>query len=107
MEKKIKIFISGKITGEVIRECILKFNMAEIDLYTKFGGDIRVVNPLHLKGIHFGIEHSKAMNICYEALEDCTHIFMLEDWKDSEGAGMEHIFAKRNKIKVIYQNNEK
>lgn len=104
-EEAVKVFISGKITGEPIAECFYKFYDAGryIIGLEKEGQLIRIANPLWLKGIHFGISHKEAMEICLKALKDCTHIFMLKDWKESKGAIMEHQFALDNGIKIIYQ----
>ena len=104
-EEVVKVFISGKITGEPIYKCLFKFN--EVLLYImgleKEDRIIETANPLYLKGIHFGISHKEAMEICLEALKDCSHIYMLKDWKESEGAKIEHQFALDNNIKIIYQ----
>ena len=109
---KKKVFISGKITGEPILACGSKFYEAarEIGMSGKFdlrllmeGQKDKIVNPLYLRGIHFGISHKEAMEICLKELKTCTHIYMLKDWKQSKGAKMEHEFAKNNNIKIIYQ----
>ena len=104
-EEAVKVFISGKITGEPIEECLYKFIDAALYIFglEKKNQKIEIVNPLRLKGIHFGISHKEAMEICLEALKDCTHIYMLRDWKESEGARIEHQFALDNGIKIIYQ----
>ena len=104
-EKAVKVFISGKITGEPIFECSYKFSDACGYIFGLQKEDqiIEVVNPLWLEGIYFGISHQEAMKICLEALKDCSHIFMLKDWKESKGAMMEHQFAMDNGIKIIYQ----
>lgn len=104
-EKAVKVFISGKITGETIDECIRKFSDACWVIYPliKEYQIIEIVNPLRLKGIYFGISHQEAMKICLEALKDCSHIYMLRDWKESDGAKIEHQFALDNNIKTVYQ----
>lgn len=101
----VKVFISGKITGEPIDECYYKFAEAcgHIMGLEKEDQIIEIVNPLWLKGIHFGISHKEAMEICLEALKDCSHIYMLKDWKESKDAMIEHQFAMDNGIKIIYQ----
>lgn len=100
------IFISGKITGERIYECCEKFHDAWLMILDEWHGvyyEANVINPLDLKGIHFDVSHEEAMKICFEALKDCTHIYMLRDWKESKGAMMEHDFAIENNIKIIYE----
>lgn len=99
-----KIYIAGKITGEPIRECFYKFDEAEYEIKTKLNVYFeKVVNPLELPGIYFGISHADAMKICMRALRECTHIYMLEDWKESKGATMEHEWAKENGLEIIYE----
>lgn len=104
-EEAEKVFISGKITGEPIEECYYKFGEAWLDIIGLIKEDqiIEIINPLWLKGIYFGISHKEAMEICLEALKDCSHIYMLRDWKESKGAKIEHQFALDNNIKIIYQ----
>lgn len=103
-----RIFISGKITGEPISECAGKFD--EAYEFIAFWGGVRVefkpnnvINPLDMPGIHFGISHAEAMEICLRELKNCTHIYMLRNWKDSPGAIQEHEFAKANNIEIIYE----
>ena len=101
MKEKI-IFISGKITGENIAQCFDKFYRAYHKL-SDMTNNISCINPLFLEGIHFGISHEKAMELCFAELKNCTHIYMLKDWKESKGAIMEHQFSLDNNIKIIYQ----
>lgn len=103
----MKIFISGKITGEPIAECFEKFRQAS-DSWTRTRAAIikkKVVamNPLMLPGICFDIEHGEAMNICFDALAKCDAIFMLKDWKQSKGAQMEHEKAKSLGLEIHYE----
>lgn len=100
-----KVFISGKITGEQIDECFHKFANAWLYIFELEKDDqiIEKVNPLWLEGIYFGISHKEAMEICLKELKTCSHIYMLKDWKESEGAKIEHQFALDNGIKIIYQ----
>lgn len=98
-----RIFISGKITGEKIDRCYHKFLNASYAIHQDYENSFGVINPLNIKGIHFGISHEKAMELCFSKLKKCTHIYMLKDWEDSKGAIMEHQFALDNNIKIIYQ----
>ena len=104
-EEADKVFVSGKITGDPIDECVYKFSDACEDIFNLEKEDqiIRIVNPLFIKGIHFGISHEEAMGICLKELRDCSHIYMLRDWKESKGAKIEHQFALDNGIRIIYQ----
>lgn len=100
-----KVFISGKITGEPIEKCFYKFSEAweYIAGLEREDEIIEIVNPLWIEGVHFGISHKEAMERCLEALKECSHIYMLKDWKKSLGAMIEHQFALDNGIIIIYQ----
>ena len=45
-------------------------------------------------------------NLRLKELESCDAIFMLRDWKESNGATIEHEKAKEWGLKIIYQNKE-
>lgn len=98
----MKVFISGKITGEDISTCMRKFEIAEKVLYG-FNVFDKIINPLKIDGIHFGISHDEAMEICFDELKDCTHIYMLKDWQTSVGAKKEYKFAGENNIIVLHE----
>ncbi|HNQ31834.1 MAG TPA: DUF4406 domain-containing protein [Candidatus Woesebacteria bacterium] len=97
----MKIFISGKITGEPVEACVNKFAEAELSMYCRTEVD-DVVNPLNLQGIHFGISHEEAMRLCISALDDCDAICMLPDWTKSRDASMEFEHATRTGKKVLF-----
>src|SRR5690625_2424014 len=103
----IKIFISGKITGEPINRCFWKFHHAKTDdvlMKLKFSDDyIRAVCPFDIEGVNFGLKYSKYTHLCNEELKTCTHIYMLKDWRESEGAKKEHQLAKKIGLEIIYQ----
>ena len=95
-----KVFISGKITGELIIPCVFKFKQAMLDEKIRdFGTRI---HPFHLD-VYFDIPHKEAMEICLKELKTCSHIYMLKDWKESKSAIIEHQFALDNGIEIIYQ----
>lgn len=107
MKKKV-IYIAGKVTGEHPVDVMWKFRhnysmlRKEKDAKGQPTYD-RVVSPVALKDIYFGIPHEEAMKICLKALSECTHAFFLEDWKDSKGAQMEHQYCLDNGIEIIYE----
>jgi hypothetical protein len=90
-----KVYIAGKITGDPnYRE---KFNKAEEEL--KAEGYI-VMNPAILPE---GFTWSDYMRITEAMLEACDIVYMLEDWKDSQGAQVEHKKAILRGNTIIYQ----
>lgn len=102
VEVKHRVFISGKVTGNGILDTINKFEGAEEEIVRLFGDNVEVVNPLYIEGMNFGINHGEAMELCYEELETCSHIYMLDDWKDSKGSRLERTFALKRGMTVIY-----
>lgn len=98
--KKMIIYISGPITDDPFSE--VKFEEAE--QYFKSIG-FKVVNP-------FKLDHSKNttwedyMKTDIQALVECHQIYMLNDWRSSKGATLEHLIATQLKLKIIYQTEE-
>jgi hypothetical protein len=96
----MKIYIAGKITGEPIDRCKVKFSAIE-EALRKIG--LSPVNPFKL-----GCKDSWSFTQCkpfnFKAIAHCQAIFMLEDFQDSPGALAELQEAKRRKLTVYYQS---
>ena len=93
-----KIYIAGKINGlENYREI---FKQAEDNL--KNQGYI-VMNPSVLGE---GFPYKSYMPICLAMLEVCDIVYMLNNWKDSKGAKVEHEYAKIQGKEIIYQEDD-
>ena len=97
--KRKVIFKRKRNHEKSIYYCTEKFDTAKWDLIRE--GFKSIVNPLSIRGIHFGITHEKAMELCLAELKTCTHIYLLSDWKDSKGAQMEYKFAKENGLTIM------
>ena len=113
----MRIYISGKITGLPIEEAQAMFQTAEDFLHSKYK-DFKpeVVNP-------FKIDHSKAremesapegtysqkeiwiqyMKEDLAALLNCTSVFMLQNWGQSQGARVEYATAKEMGFSIEYE----
>lgn len=102
VEVKHRVFISGKVTGNSILDTINKFEGAEEEIVRLFGDNVEIINPLYIEGMHFGIGHGEAMDLCYEELGTCSHIYLLDDWEDSKGAKLERSYAIERGMTVIY-----
>lgn len=81
----MKIYITGKITGDPNYKA--KFARAEEKL--KAAGHV-VMNPAILPD---GFEYDEYMRICLVMLDVCDAIYLLTDWKQSEGARKEYNHA--------------
>lgn len=95
----MKIYIAGKITGEPMAECRLKFKKAA-EYLSILGAE--VINPFDL-GLpeHYTFEQCKST--CFNALASADAIFMLNDWKKSPGARVELHEAMRLKLDVYFE----
>jgi len=93
-----KIYISGKITGDdnfkekfsnaKTRCIILGFELDEI------------LNPCELPECHTWQDY---MIMDIKELFECSHIFMLRDWKESKGARIEHSIALNCGLIIYYE----
>lgn len=82
------IYISGKITGD--GGYIEKFKAAEKKIRQQYKG-CEVINPaLILQTMPESTTHKEYMAISLCLLDMCDSIYMLPDWKESEGANMEY-----------------
>lgn len=95
----MKIYIAGKVTGEDVKPCKEKFLRAEYVLRKK---GYEVVNPTKL--LSPTANWNEAMRVCIKELAGCDEIYMLEDWRESRGASIEHLVAKAIGLKITYQN---
>lgn len=92
-----KIYIAGKVTGEPIAECTMKFGQAQKELETwGFEG----VNPLAVVG-DFKSSWDAAMKKCIKALVDCDGMVILPDWQESPGAKIERQLAEDLNIVIV------
>ena len=89
MNKKPKVYISGKVSGLSEVEYKSKFNSTELFL-TGLGYD--VVNPTSLDEIKNGswVDYMKRD---LKLLLDCDYIYLLDNWDDSKGACIEYNLA--------------
>lgn len=93
----MRVYISGKITGEPMDQVIAKFARAEFELATK-GYD--PVNPLK-NGLPQASSWEQHMKADVAMMMDCDAIYMLPDWKFSSGATIEKRLAEDLKFKFI------
>lgn len=101
----MKMFISGKITGDEpnIKEAKdgypKKFKIAQLQL-ERLGH--LVMNPAILPE---GFEHQDYMEICYKMIDACELVVLLRDWGSSKGARMEKEYAiKAGKGIILYDD---
>lgn len=99
MSVPIKIYISGKITGLDRKVAESRFDEAMIKLCKE---GYNVCNPFLIDHNHDQSWES-FMLADLKLLFECQAVYMLNNWKSSKGARIEHYIALERGLKVIYQ----
>lgn len=95
----MKVYISGPITG--VDNYEKNFSGAETKLKAL---GLKVINPADPShGLEDNWENYMKRDI--KMLMDCDAIYMLDNWKTSPGAVIEHALAEQLKMLIITQNN--
>lgn len=97
----MKIYISGKITGD--ENWKEKFNNAEKVLIEKFK-DCVIFNPILTAKYENKISWEDFLIVDFAFIDISDAIYMLSDWKDSKGANREFEYAKSKGKKIIFEN---
>jgi hypothetical protein len=96
----MKIYLSGKVTGEDYAQVCLKFKKYENKL-SEMGHE--VVNPVsHIESTD---TWESAMKKAIILMMPCDTIFMIEDWLHSRGAKIEFELAYKLKFQIITPND--
>jgi hypothetical protein len=100
----MKIYISGPITG---RPNLNK--KAFEDIAIALSGKFDFFNPHEIPPPPDPLEGKALwqyyMRECVKELPGCTHIFMLRDWFESDGALEEHRIARMLGLTVLHQGS--
>lgn len=100
MERVMKTYISGKITGLPYEEVQKNFNEAEELL---IGIGMEPVNPLN-NGLPCESTWEKHMIRDIEMLMDCDSVLMLSNWFDSKGARIEKYIAEERGMTILFES---
>lgn len=92
-----KIYISGKITGLPINEVVAKFRAAEAKI-RRFG--FEPVSPLR-NGLPLEAEWADQMGEDVKLLLKSDAIYMMADWQQSEGATLEYLIARQQRMRIF------
>ena len=101
----MKIYIAGKVTGEMPIPVNYKFGYAGTKLKEK---GHKVINPVVLLQSmkNAGFDYEDLMAMCFKAIDICDAVYVLSDWHDSPGARREHEYAINSGKEIIYQTAE-
>jgi len=91
----MKIYIAGKINGD--ENYLEKFKNSENHCIVN---GWETINPASFPRLGW----KESMRRDLKLLNDCQAIYMINDWKDSKGATLEHWYAKRYELIIIYEN---
>lgn len=91
----MKMYISGKITGDP--DYKKKFKSAHVYLTAQ---EHVTMNPANMT---IGFTHDEYMTVCLAMVSVCDGVYMLKDWRDSDGAKEEHEFAIEHGKKIFYE----
>lgn len=100
-DKRVIVYVCGRITGEDFHSAKQKFVNAEILLKEDFfsnAKDVVVLNPIHLPG---GLDQEHYMDICLAMVRSCDIIYALEGFHLSKGALAETALASKLGKKII------
>lgn len=95
----MKIYISGKISGEDPEQVRQKFD----DAKCKIMSSATPVSPLD-KDIPWDAPWEQHMKADIKAMLDCDKVYALRDWDNSRGAQLEVFIAQKLNIPVIFQS---
>ena len=103
--KRVIVYICGKITGENFNTAKLKFLNAEFLLKEDFFSNTKnvvVLNPINLPG---GLDQEHYMDICLAMVRSCDIIYALDGFHLSKGALAETALASKLGKKIIGENS--
>ena len=89
------MYISGKMKG--LKNFKSLFAQVEEEYKEKYN----VINPC--KFTHTSDEWEDRILYDLNIIRDCDVIYMINNWRDSNGAQVEHYFAQGMGKKIIYQ----
>lgn len=100
----MKIYIAGKITGLDIQDAAVNFTAAQIVL-ERFGHE--ALNPLFLVDQTEGRQYRDYLLDALRILmTEADGVYMLDNWRDSKGARLEHAYAEIYGLPIFYEKTK-
>ena len=93
------IYVSGKISGNVSYK--YDFNCAVRELMER--GWKKIITPTCLDGLD--LDYEQYMTICYGMIDAADCVYMMRNWKDSEGAKREYMYAKAKQKEIFFEED--
>lgn len=102
---KMKIYLSGPITGLPDLEVAENFYKAVIDISRKYP-KAQIINPYERCKYMPFTEWKDFMQVCLKMLGECDIIYMMQGWEKSYGCNTEYFFAAGCKIRIEMYNED-
>ena len=103
-KRKVKVYISGKITGLPKRVYWRNFSKAESKLIEQ---GFTTVNPVRVNGqLPTDTTYEQYMEVSKVLLSFCDAIYLMFNWKDSPGAIRERDWALEMGKDIIMETHE-
>lgn len=100
MKKRMKVYISGPITGLPEGKAKKAFFKAHDDLKKK---GYRPMLPAGMCANEYDLEHEEFMELDFALLRICDAIYLLKGWESSGGAKRELVFAASHRKRIMYE----
>lgn len=97
-KKKLRVYIAGKITG--LPESIYKQKFNQVENQLNRDGHL-ALNPIKL--VHQDLCYEEQMELCLSLVKLSNVIYMMDNWKESNGARKEYAYAVALDKKIVYQ----
>lgn len=94
-----RVYLSGPITDMPDELAFMNFQAAQNEWERK---GYTVFNPLR-NGLPYETPWRRQMAVDLYRLESCDTVFMLDGWRDSEGASLELMYALCRNIRIYFQ----
>ena len=103
--RKEFVYISGKIGGLDHRRARGHFNRAanELAVHHDFSPDY-IINPMDLDIVFPAFQRQHFMKLDLALVEIAEYIYMLKNWRDSDGAKEELEHAQKHGIKIMFED---
>ena len=97
----MRVYISGAITGT--NDYYWRFAEAEKYLTSK---GYKVVNPAAVVHAMPEMEYEEIMDFCFQLMDMCGAIYMMEGWQQSLGANREYGYACGKDMLILKYTDE-
>lgn len=105
----MRVYLSGAITGkeDTAGE---RFTRATLDVFERCGYNTEIINPWAVgiaASVNANLTHKEYMELSFALMGLCDAIYFMPGWGESEGCGMERIYAESMGLVILEGDDEK